>query len=73
VDAMAYNLAARRIMEAQGVTINDLYAVALSRLNQIQIPFDVHFTFEGSEVLAKQIAGVILTSLSTSADRNHGK
>src|SRR5262249_34370800 len=72
-DAVAYNAAARKIMESQGVVINDLYAVALPRLKEIQIPFDVHFTFEGSEILAKEIARVILTSLKSSAEHRQAE
>ena len=49
-----------QIMEGQGIPVNDLYTTALSQLKEIQIPFDVHFTFEGSEILAKQVADAIL-------------
>ena len=31
-DVIAYNLAARRVIEENGIKINDLYAVALPRL-----------------------------------------
>ncbi len=64
-DAIAYNTAARRIMEEHEIRINDLYAFALPRLNEIQIPFDVHFTFEGSELFARQVAASILAELGT--------
>lgn len=45
-DAIAYNAVARKIMEEHQIQINDLYALALPRLKEIQVPFDVHFTFE---------------------------
>src|SRR5207247_3815498 len=58
-DVIAYNSAARRIMEEHHVAIDDLYAFALPRLNEIQQAEDVHFTFEGSAVLAKPVADSI--------------
>jgi GDSL-like lipase/acylhydrolase family protein len=62
-DVIAYNAEARKIMEEHQIPINDLYAFALPRLKEIQVPFDVHFTFEGSELFAKQIAASILVEL----------
>jgi len=62
-DAIAYNAVARKIMEEHQIQINDLYALAVPRLKEIQVPFDVHFTFEGSEVFAKQVASSILAAL----------
>ena len=62
-DVIAYNSAARRIMEEHHVAIDDLYAFALPRLNEIQQAEDVHFTFEGSAVLAKPVADSILAAL----------
>jgi acyl-CoA thioesterase-1 len=62
-DVIAYNSAARGIMEAHQVAIDDLYSFALPRLKEIQQPEDVHFTFEGSAVLAKPVADSILAAL----------
>ena len=62
-DVIAYNSAARRIMEEHHVPIDDLYSFALPRLKEIQQPEDVHFTFEGSAVLAKPVADSILAAL----------
>jgi acyl-CoA thioesterase-1 len=58
-DVIAYNAAARRLMEGQGIAINDLYAFALPRLKQIQRPVNVHFTDEGSQALAEEVARAI--------------
>ena len=63
-DVVAYNAVAKKIMEAHAVAIDDLYAFALPRLAEIQRPANVHFTDEGSEVLAKQVAESILKALS---------
>ena len=50
-------------MEAGGIATNDLYAFALPKLEKIQRPANVHFTPEGSKVLAKQVAAAILKAL----------
>jgi acyl-CoA thioesterase-1 len=55
-DVIAYNAVAKKIMEAEGVAIHDLYAFALPQLEKIQQKANVHFTPEGSEALAKEVA-----------------
>lgn len=55
-DEVAFNAVAKKIMEENGVEINDLYTLAKERLKEIQRPANVHFTDEGSKVLAKQVA-----------------
>lgn len=62
-DTIAYNAVAKKIMDEHGIAVNDLYAFALPRLEKIQIQANVHFTQEGSAVLAKQVAAVILEAL----------
>ena len=56
LDVVVYNKAARRVVEARGATVLDLYAVALPKLAEIQLPANVHFKAEGSEMLAQQVA-----------------
>lgn len=63
-DEIICNSAARRIMEKHGIPIDDLYEFALVRQPEIQLPANVHFTREGSEVLAKAVAFTIETELS---------
>ncbi len=58
-DAKAYNRAALKIMKRNGVLINDLHGFVLPQMTELQIPKNVHFTKEGSKVLAEQVAGVI--------------
>ncbi len=58
-DVKAYNRAALKIMKRNGVLINDLHGFALPRMTELQIPKNVHFTKEGSKVLAEEVAGVI--------------
>src|SRR6267143_732403 len=62
-DAIAYNAVAQKIMEENGIAIDDLYAFALPRLGTIQKPANVHFTDAGSEELAKEVAASILVAL----------
>jgi lysophospholipase L1-like esterase len=58
-DAARYNAAARRVMEANGISINDLNAAALPRLSEIQLPGNVHFNSAGWDVLGRQVAAAI--------------
>ena len=63
-DVMSYNLVARKIMQASGVPIDDLYGLALPKLAEIQLPENVHYKPEGYQVLAEQVAAGILKELS---------
>jgi lysophospholipase L1-like esterase len=64
-DEVKYNDIARRVMQRHGVAINDLYAFALPKLEEIQLPKNVHFKPEGSKVLAGQVAASILKELGS--------
>jgi acyl-CoA thioesterase-1 len=63
-DAERYNRAALPIMKRYGVRVNDLYALARPQLSSIQQPHNVHFTDEGSRLLAEQVANSILDALA---------
>jgi len=62
-DAKRYNQAAVKVMKRHRVRINDLYAFALPRLDSIQQPHNVHFTEEGSRLLAEQVAASIFDAI----------
>ena len=62
-DVIAYNAVAKKIMTENGIAIDDLYAFALQKLSAIQRPANVHFTDEGSKVLAKQVVASIEAAL----------
>lgn len=62
-DVLAYNAAAKKVMDEQGIASDDLYAFALPQLAKIQLPNNVHFSPEGSKVLARQVAEAIETAL----------
>ncbi|HCA47908.1 MAG TPA: hypothetical protein DEP45_11330 [Armatimonadetes bacterium] len=61
---IACDQVAEAIMFEHSVAIDDLYAFALPQLSKIQRPADVHFSPEGSEVLARQVAESIRQALS---------
>ena len=62
-DAARYNAVALRVMRENGVTINDLHAVAAANLPALQRPANVHFTDAGSARLAEEVAGRITALL----------
>lgn len=62
-DAARYNAIALKIMTDNGVAIDDLHALVLPRLSQLQQPKNVHFTAKGYQVLARQVADSILDAL----------
>ena len=64
-DLPAYNAAARRVMDSRGVIIDDLYAAALPRTAEIQLPGNVHFNHAGWEVLGAKAATVIDEALKS--------
>ncbi len=66
-DVLAYNAAAKKIMDRNKIAVDDLYKFALPKLNKIQQPANVHFTPEGSKVLAGQVAKSILEALKKPA------
>ncbi|MFP3903242.1 MAG: SGNH/GDSL hydrolase family protein [Armatimonadota bacterium] len=62
-DVIMYNTIAREIMEAEDIVINDLYTRAVGCLDDIQQPENVHFTDEGSRVLAEWVVEAIENQL----------
>jgi acyl-CoA thioesterase-1 len=64
-DEVKYNEIALRIMQKHGVAIDDLYAFALPRLAEIQLPANVHFKPEGSKLLADRVAASISKALES--------
>lgn len=63
-DDLRYNEAAIAVMKKHGVEINDLNAVMAGKMEQYGVkPGDVHFTPEGSQVLAAQVAKAIRQAL----------
>lgn len=62
VDVVAYNAAAAEVMQAEGVIVNDLYALVKPRAEKL-LGDGVHFTADGTTVLAGAVTGVICKAL----------
>lgn len=58
-----YNEAALRVMKEEGVAVDDLHAFAASKLAQIQLAKNVHFSASGSKALSEQVAASIKKAL----------
>lgn len=63
-EAVLYNQIAAKVMEEHGIAVDDLHAFALTRLKDIQQPKNVHFTPEGSKVLAGEVVRSIEAALA---------
>jgi len=63
-EAVLYNQIAAKVMEEHGIAVDDLHTFALPRLKDIQQPKNVHFTPEGSKVLAGEVVRSIEAALA---------
>lgn len=63
-----YNRIATRVMEDNNIGINDLESFAVPQLETIQIPNNVHFTEEGSKVLAGEVVRHLKAALNKIKD-----
>ena len=61
----ARNEVALKVMQEQGVAIDDLYTVVLPVQEKVGRPNDVHFQSEGYDLLAKAVAASIAAQLRT--------
>ncbi len=55
-----YNEVALRVINNNGIEINDLYNFVLPRMDELQRPNNVHFHEKGSKALAAQVTNSIL-------------
>jgi len=63
-----YNEAAKRVMQENGVRVDDLHAFALPKIATIQAADGVHFSKDGSVILARQVAASIEEGLAALAE-----
>jgi lysophospholipase L1-like esterase len=63
-DIAIYNGVAKKVMEENGVAIDDLNAAILPKTASLQTPHDVHFTKEGSQFLGELVAASITAALA---------
>jgi len=66
-DPLIYNAIAKRVMSENKIPTNDLFAVATTRQAQIQRSSDVHFSKEGSQLLAAAVVTHIRGALTGEA------
>lgn len=66
-DEVRYNAAAVRVMQENGVAVDDLHAVVTPRQDKLQLPKNVHFTKDGYAQLADAVVASILPALPPAA------
>lgn len=62
-DSVKYNAIAKKIMDENGIEIDDQYSFCMTKLDKIQRPANVHFTSEGSAALAERAVKAINSAL----------
>jgi len=62
-DSIKYNAAAALVMIRHGIPTHDLFTMSIKRMKEIMLPANVHYTKDGSEVLGREVARVILEAL----------
>ena len=62
-----YNAAALRVMKECGVAVDDLHAAVAPHVDRVRKPNDVHFTDEGSALLARHVAAAVGAALDAGA------
>ena len=67
-DVQTINRAARRVMEQNGIPVNDLYAVVKSRDPDGIFDGAVHYNFEGSRLLAGAVLSAVCPLLGVPAE-----
>ncbi|MDF7799619.1 SGNH/GDSL hydrolase family protein [Pontiellaceae bacterium B1224] len=67
-DVSKYNDIALKIMQANDVQVNDLYTLCDGKLDEIQLPKNVHFNPAGRELQGKAVAEAIEMALVATAD-----
>ena len=59
-----YNDVALKVIKKNKIIINDLYSFVLPRMQELQLPKNVHFTKKGSQELGKKVAAIIRNNLN---------
>lgn len=64
-DSDKYNAIAEKVMKEHGIPTHDLYAFVKPQQDKIMLPANVHFTKEGYEALAHDVASVIMKTIES--------
>jgi len=67
-DVIAYNDAAKRVMKAERVTVNDVYALIHPQRSKLQLRDGVHFSEKGNRIIGEAVADSILEALKERTD-----
>ena len=59
------NAIAAKVMQKQGIAVDDLFTFITPHLATVQNPHDVHFNSQGYQLLGGQVAAAVLASLKT--------
>jgi lysophospholipase L1-like esterase len=59
------NAIAAKVMQKQGIAVDDLFTFITPHLATVQNPRDVHFNGQGYQLLGGQVAAAVLASLKT--------
>lgn len=62
-DVETYNKVARKIMQENGIAVNDLYSAIEPKLKTMQRPVNVHFSPAGSKFLAEKVVNALEAAL----------
>ncbi len=71
-DIPLYNETAKRVMEENGVSINDLHEAVTPRLDELRMEDAVHYNPSGNAFLAEHVARAIRAALADPATDNTG-
>ena len=63
-DEVVYNAVAKKVMDDNGVLIDDLCGVLAGRVAELQKPKNVHFSDQGSKLLADSVTASIKAALA---------
>ena len=68
-DSAKYNAIAAKIMKENNITIDDMYALVKPKMEKLMQPNgNVHFTKQGSQVLAEDVAEAIMKAVEIKAN-----
>ncbi len=62
-DSAKYNAIAEKIMQENAIETHDMYAFVLPRKDEVMLKANVHFTKEGYDALAKDVAAIVMKAL----------